>query len=111
MENWDPSDSQAFANVEVNWEEVDRYRRYDGDGDETDENEKKWELFRTAVIPEVSFQDVEYAPAPEKRLIKKFAKSGLQIIVKMASIELTPEQPEFPVGGWHVSFQLQPQLE
>ncbi|KAF2634557.1 hypothetical protein P280DRAFT_364462, partial [Massarina eburnea CBS 473.64] len=26
----------------------------------------------------------------------------LQIIFKMATIELTPEKPEFPTGGWHV---------
>lgn len=26
---------------------------------------------------------------------------GVQIIIKMASIQLTPEKPEFPAGGWH----------
>jgi hypothetical protein len=28
------------------------------------------------------------------------------VIVKMASIELTPEKPEFSAGSWHVSFFL-----
>jgi hypothetical protein len=60
-------------------------------------------MFRKPVIPEASFMDVDYAPLPGERLVDKFQKSGLQIIVKMASIELTPEQPEFPLGGWHVS--------
>lgn len=30
----------------------------------------------------------------------------LQVIVKMASIELTPEHPEFPAGGWHIEGQM-----
>lgn len=34
---------------------------------------------------------------------EKFKDSGLQVIVKMATIELTPEKPDFPMGGWHVS--------
>jgi hypothetical protein len=62
---------------------------------------------RKPVIPEPSFEEVDYVPAPEKRLAEKFAKSGLQVIVKIASIELTPDKPEFPMGGWHVSFALQ----
>jgi hypothetical protein len=60
-------------------------------------------LFRQPVIPEASYEDIDYNPAPEERLAVKFAKSGLQVIVKMASIELTPDKPEFPAGGWHVS--------
>jgi len=71
-----------------------------------DETEKKWELLRKPVIPEASFEDVDYAPSPGKRLADIFAKLGLQIIVKMASIELTPENPEFDVGSWHVSLQV-----
>ena len=34
---------------------------------------------------------------------QKFKDRGLQVIVKMATIELTPEKPDFPMGGWHVS--------
>lgn len=30
----------------------------------------------------------------------------LQVIVKMASIELTPDKPTFPAGGWHVEGQM-----
>lgn len=102
--NWDPSDPQEVANVEVNWEEVGSRHEYDPEYD--DETEKKWELLRKPVIPEPSFEDIDYAPAQEKRLAAKFAKSGLQVIVKMASIELTPDKPEFPAGGWHVSSAL-----
>jgi hypothetical protein len=67
------------------------------------ENEKKWELLRRPVIPEPVYEKADYDPKDGTRLSEKFASSGLQIIVKMASVELTPEKPEFPVGGWHVS--------
>lgn len=40
-------------------------------------------------------------------LFRKFKASGLQAIVKMASIELTPEKPEFPAGSWHVGVQVE----
>lgn len=31
-----------------------------------------------------------------------FRDQGLQVIVKLASIELTPENPQYPGGSWHV---------
>ena len=70
-----------------------------------DETEKKWEFLRKPVIPNASFEEIEYAPAPGKRLIERCREKGLQVIVKMASIELTPDKPEFPMGGWHVSIR------
>lgn len=66
----------------------------------------KWEKLRKPKIPAIPFKEVDYTPKPGKRLAERFAASGLQIIVKMASIELTPEKPEFPVGGWHVEGQM-----
>jgi septum formation topological specificity factor MinE len=54
----------------------------------------------------VPFKKIEYAPKAGQRLIERFRQSGLQIIVKLASIELTPEKPHFPVGGWHVEGQM-----
>jgi hypothetical protein len=104
-ENWNPSDPQAVADVDVNWEEVSDRIDYEPEWD--DETEKKWELLRKPVIPETSFEEVDDTPPAESRLAEKFAKSGLQVIVKIASTELTPEKPEFPVGGWHVSSFLQ----
>lgn len=100
-ENWYPTNTQEFADVEINWEEVGSEFQYDPEWD--DENEKKGEMSRKPVIPEASFMDADYAPLPGERLVDKFEKSGLQIIVKMASIKFTPENPEFPLGGWHMS--------
>jgi hypothetical protein len=54
----------------------------------------------------VTFIDIDYAPQAGKRLVDRYRDSGLQIIVKLASIELTPDKPNFPVGGWHVEGQM-----
>lgn len=62
----------------------------------------KWMKLREAALPEPQgFWKIDYTPKQSLRDV--FKENGLQIIVKMASIELTPEKPEFPVGGWHVS--------
>jgi hypothetical protein len=39
-------------------------------------------------------------------LARDYAKRGLQIIVKLANIHLTPEKPEYAGGTWHVEGQL-----
>lgn len=85
----------------MDWDTVGRWYEFNPEYD--DETEKKWEYLREPVIPEPEFEDIDYAPPEGKRLVEKYRDSGLQIIVKMASIELTPEKPEFPIGGWHVS--------
>ncbi|KAJ3455834.1 hypothetical protein MRS44_017316 [Fusarium solani] len=54
------------------------------------------------------FDYIDYSDPPRiPPLRERFQDSGLQIIVKMASIELTPEKnPSFPLGGWHVEGQM-----
>lgn len=83
--------------------------------------ERKWRILRTPVLRDSEpFQEANYdpsrvlnlqnffrpgnrghSPIPLRGLREKFEARGLQIIVKMASIELTPENPEFPAGSWH----------
>lgn len=36
------------------------------------------------------------------RIQDGFREEGLQVIVKLASIELTPEKPAYAGGSWHV---------
>jgi hypothetical protein len=36
----------------------------------------------------------------------QFGKSGLQVIVKLANIHLSPDKPEYGGGTWHVEGQL-----
>lgn len=57
-------------------------------------------------IPDPSWENITYNPEEDIRLSQRFAHSGLQIIVKLASIELTPEKPEFLAGGWHIEGQM-----
>ncbi|KAF9040862.1 hypothetical protein BJ165DRAFT_1330584, partial [Panaeolus papilionaceus] len=49
--------------------------------------------------------------SPAKRVLKtnlreQFGSSGLQVIVKLANIELSPEKPEYGGGSWHLEGQL-----
>jgi len=67
--------------------------------------EYKWQAVRKLVLPSPLYEDVEYDVTQGQWLFDKFRDSGLQIIVKMASIELTPEKPHFPHGSWHVEGQ------
>ncbi|GFP59158.1 hypothetical protein TASIC1_0012016100 [Trichoderma asperellum] len=64
----------------------------------------EWLKGREAILPEPEeFEEIDYSP--KRRLRKMFKEHGLQVIVKMASIELTPEKPHFPTGSWHVEGQ------
>ena len=63
----------------------------------------KWRKIRDALFPEpLTFKPITYQVG--EALSKKFKDTGLQVFVKMASIELTPEKPVFPAGGWHVTY-------
>jgi hypothetical protein len=66
----------------------------------------KWQLHRIPKIPDPSWEDITYSPEEGTLLKDRFAHSGLQIIVKLASIELTPDKPDFPAGGWHIEGQM-----
>ena len=53
-----------------------------------------------------------YQPPVETQvsLQKNFEERGLQFIVKLANIELTPDKPTFDGGSWHVEGQLNEQI-
>ncbi|KAL2862716.1 DUF4246 domain-containing protein [Aspergillus lucknowensis] len=64
-----------------------------------------------ASFPIVQPEPGNFSPSEEPSggwpdLQKQFAKTGLQVIVKLANIELTPERPEYGGGSWHVEGQL-----
>ena len=62
----------------------------------------RWAQIRDPVRPEPDGKpEVNYACA--ESIAQRFKETGLQVVVKMARIELTPEKPDFPAGGWHVS--------
>ncbi|KAF2122175.1 hypothetical protein BDV96DRAFT_563037 [Lophiotrema nucula] len=40
------------------------------------------------------------------KLEEEFRKQGLQVIVKLSSIELSPDKPDYPGGSWHLEGML-----
>jgi len=86
----------------------------DGPQQEPDENrnnywERRKQWYRQTwqlVLPEPLGP---FAPLPEPakfNLKGRYAKRGLQIIVKLANIKPTPEKPEYKGGSWHVEGQM-----
>jgi hypothetical protein len=53
-----------------------------------------------------SFSDVDMQYGDLVDLKRDYASQGLQIIVKLANIELTPNKPTYEGGSWHVEGQL-----
>lgn len=109
--NWDPSDPDECADIEVDEDTLedngwDEYYLDDEDGGKAKLAEAKWKSIRKPVQPEAYFEEVDYEPKDDQRLFAKFRESGLQVIVKIASIELTPEKPHFDQGSWHVEGQM-----
>ena len=91
-------------------EQADQVVRDEDDDDLEDELRERWHDVRKPLQPPVPpFEESHVSYAVEegqKTLREQFKETGLQIIVKMATIELTPEKPEFPAGGWHVEGQM-----
>lgn len=80
-------------------------REEDEDEEVYNERVQEWEReTRRAVQPEPGV----FEPWPETRidLRKEYAHPGLQVIVKLANIELTPDKPKYEGGSWHVEGQL-----
>jgi len=75
--------------------------------DDYAERLEEWrEQNRKVVLPEPN-EDFEPLPEPQRFDLKEiYGKRGLQIIVKLANIELTPEMPEYDGGSWHVEGQM-----
>lgn len=107
---WDPSSPLPLDDVDEDDGEDDGEDDEAGDEAEDEDEEERedpaiveWRETRNPVHPRVpEFEDMNYAQRDEIRLAHKFKETGLQVIVKMTSIELTPEKPEFPAGEWHV---------
>lgn len=81
----------------------------DEDEDDYYERRSAWEdSVRRIILPEPGEFKSSDVPIPEKvvDLKKDYSSTGLQIIVKLANIHLTPEKPEYSGGSWHVEGQL-----
>jgi len=79
------------------------------DEDEDDYNERlgEWEEeIRELILPEPEEFTPRFAPESALDLKNEFGQRGLQVIVKLANIHLTPEKPQYDGGTWHVEGQL-----
>lgn len=109
-----PTDDEAEVSGEDEDEDEDEDDEESDDHEESDSEgnryygtrrEIHWKKIRVPVQPTApAFQVWDYGVKPGDSLRDQF--KDLQIIVKMASIELTSENPSFPVGGWHVEGQM-----
>ncbi|KFY35493.1 hypothetical protein V494_05861 [Pseudogymnoascus sp. VKM F-4513 (FW-928)] len=124
---WEPysAEVQAQNNYELtewDWRDIKGNRAYTSrtadaetdagePGDEKSDEEAddvrklKWEHTRDPLLPEPD-DETKINYLCQESLREKFKDTGLQVIVKMATIELTPEKPDFPMGGWHVEGQM-----
>ncbi|KAF1975186.1 hypothetical protein BU23DRAFT_579235 [Bimuria novae-zelandiae CBS 107.79] len=88
--------------------ERERGQDEDSDGVAADEFDEEWrKTHRTLVPPEPASYSTRKTKAQgvPVDLRKDFADQGLQIIVKLANIHLTPEKPDYEGGSWHIEGQ------
>jgi len=91
--------------IDSDWyESLEDYKRknpsettLDNSEDEEDYYEEDYYDNRDIIIPDVK----QFTPPSVKTVIDLKGKQ-LQVIVKLANIELTPDNPNYPGGSWHV---------
>lgn len=109
-ENWDPPEPPKNVTRKLAREAKKATGwRYDhlSDDDDPSTETKYWLRTRQAAQPPApEYEPVNYTVPRSATLRSLFEKQGLQIIVKMATVELTSEKPSFPAGGWHVEGQM-----
>ncbi|KAE8346796.1 hypothetical protein BDV24DRAFT_147427 [Aspergillus arachidicola] len=78
---------------------------HEGSGDDSSEGEQSRPV-KTIKVPEPGKLSHLRWNSSKFNLHDEFRYTGLQIIVKLANIELTPQKPEYQGGSWHVKGQL-----
>ena len=70
-----------------------------------DEVEIREQHYKEFVIGAKQAEPEDFEPpfgVSRVNLREEFGTSGVQVIVKLASIFLTPEKPDYPGGSWHI---------
>ncbi|GIK01578.1 hypothetical protein Aspvir_005616 [Aspergillus viridinutans] len=71
------------------------------------ERHRAWQRRQPIKLPEPGcFVPDTVIACNQVNLRQEFAERGLQVIVKLANIELTPEKPEYEGDSWHIKGQL-----
>ncbi|QGA19153.1 hypothetical protein EYB26_006841 [Talaromyces marneffei] len=112
---WDESLDEAVSEpkARISYESVEYLPSSDPEPDwqEDEDGYEAWHANRPIKQPEPQgdFQLLKHDLASSREPIslrKRFREKGLQIIVKLANIELTPDKPRYEGGTWHVEGQL-----
>ncbi|KAJ5633842.1 hypothetical protein N7528_001684 [Penicillium herquei] len=106
-ESWLP-DRIRYEGVEYEEHPEPEPVQRDGEDDEAWwERYTAWEKTRPIQQPEPQvFEASNHELGKSMDIQKLFGATGLQVIVKLANIELTPEKPEYDGGSWHIEGQL-----
>ncbi|EIM84073.1 uncharacterized protein STEHIDRAFT_140990 [Stereum hirsutum FP-91666 SS1] len=86
-------------------EEEPEMEEGEDDGDYSDRL-RAWRRSNVLKPEPVIFDALEFEEKAGVVLETDFAEKGLQVIVKLANIQLTPEKPTYDGGSWHVEGQL-----
>ncbi|KAJ5356553.1 Protein of unknown function DUF4246 [Penicillium concentricum] len=117
---WDQSLTRGSDRHRIPYEEVEygdpvgpepmRPQHADDNFDEDEylERHEEWEFSRPILLPEPG--DFKVYPLWDSYQVTLdtgyFGHSGIQVVVKLANIELTPEKPDYEGGTWHIEGQL-----
>ncbi|CAG1975211.1 unnamed protein product [Fusarium graminearum] len=97
----DNPDDNNDANWTVALEDVPIRAKDESSDESMNDDERQfedWKKIREPIQPEApEFKAWDYGTKPGESLRERFR--DIQVIVKMASIELTPDKPSFPAGG------------
>ncbi|OJD17723.1 hypothetical protein AJ78_02187 [Emergomyces pasteurianus Ep9510] len=97
----EPKDPDVIAGIPKPEQESDE------DEDDYYDRMDDWEAqTQKVILPEPL---AEFSPPNEDILVdlqRDYGSTGLQVIVKLANIHLTPEKPRYNGGTWHVEGQL-----
>ncbi|RXW16608.1 hypothetical protein EST38_g9247 [Candolleomyces aberdarensis] len=87
------------------WPEEEQLQQEEGE-DEDEFWDRKQEWIEATRVVEQPEPEEQFKPSVLEReplsFKEKFGELPLQVIVKLANIELTPENPEYEGGTWHV---------
>jgi len=89
------------------WPETEGPQQAEGeDEDEFYERRQQWIRDTRRIVQPEPGQFEVHEPEETVDLKRDYGERGLQVIVKLANIELTPEKAEYGGGTWHVEGQL-----
>lgn len=114
---WEQSLANKFDSNRIPYKEIEYLPSAEPEPEWTSDDEEdeddyydrhhEWRNARQPKHPDAcTFKPPENIFRERPNLQANYADKGLQVIVKMANIELTPERPNYDGGSWHIEGQL-----